>query len=502
MITAINNNNFLPLTDGMQAAAALDSDGFWPLMQSIISPEQQNESGSTAEFTVAQAELLNTTESELGAQTEEEKKNAISDIVQSPLMTANPQPQYNNANIQALAASLNTVAAAAIMSDTTGASNSTDCIEALDQGTISIVETHTPVVLGQAVSDTVSETDLTYQLPSSSAADLSVYTVLDAEVSNQEIQLADAGEKTKTSNNQFLTEISNVSRESVKVVASDFDANIVYCQLKQLNSGYEVSAAISDLSVGAEQKTAAASENTVNTLSDAAAMLSVQQPEVTKHTGAQTDTNSSLLGGDSQPEATVTATNSADEDTATDAGEKQVDFTKLVTDFNLMKVDASVEQVSDTSVPVTDAAPAFAQITDKIAENLKEDGTGTFKLSLYPEGLGEVQVTLECHDSQIKLVITTDNPLTQKLLESQSEQLKAALVTKNYEVRVLNISVKEETSANANDTYAFFERNANDGQSRQSQDRAAYRYYDEDIVNDQDTTQVAYIYNGQLSIWA
>jgi len=293
---------------------------------------------------------------------------------------------------------------------------------------------------------------------------------------------------------QPLTESANVPQQNVKIVTDSVDANEVYSQMKLKKSTFDVlqgnQASKSDSISLSEQK------STVSSVS------AIKQPEVIEAKKTQTGTNSSLTDSDQQQADGAVDSGASNKDKVTDTVANKIDFSKHLAGSALTVADISAKQVSDTSVPVSDAAPAFAQITDKITETVKDDGNKSFELSLYPEGLGKVQVTLKCQDSRLAVEITTDNPLTQKLLESQAQDLKTALASKNYEVQVVNINAKESTYLSADNAYAFFESRPDGGPSGQNRNYVAYGYYDAADSVDQSPTPPENFYSGQLSIWA
>ncbi|MGI5891297.1 MAG: flagellar hook-length control protein FliK [Bacillota bacterium] len=84
----------------------------------------------------------------------------------------------------------------------------------------------------------------------------------------------------------------------------------------------------------------------------------------------------------------------------------------------------------------------FLQITEKLPQIIPE-GSTSFKLKLLPDGLGEITVNLICKESKVTLEIITSVLSTQKLLEGQAGELRAALEAKNYEVTGFNVSTNE-----------------------------------------------------------
>lgn len=501
MITAINNFNLLPPTDGMLATAALKGDGFSSFMQNVVCPGQQKQTMSTEQNAEGQKNLENTEKTVMAAQPEDNKENTDGDIKQTLSIATNLLLQYNNTDILDLAASVNDEA-------TTGVIGSTDNVAAVNQTDCSYAVAATQFVPGQAVADNASEIGLTYQLPSAFDDDQTVITALNADssaksVTNQKI----SGPEAVIGNvEEPLAVSANLPQQNVKIVTDGLDANDVYSQMKLQKSVYDITqenqTSISDSISLSEQKPAANQVRASAALADASSMSAMKQPEVIDASHPQTSTNSSLADSDQQQTDGAVDSGSSNKDKVTDTVANEIDFSKHLADSVLTVADTSVKQVSDTSVPVSDTDPAFAQITDKITETIKDDGNKSFEISLYPEGLGKVQVTLKCQDSRLAVEITTDNPLTQKLLESQAQDLRAALVTKNYEVQVVNINAKESTYLSADNAYAFFESKPDGGLSGQNRNYVVYGYEDVADSVDQSFTLSESFYNGQLSIWA
>jgi len=122
MITAINNFNLLPPTDGMQATAVLQGDGFSGFMQNVVCSGQQKQTTRTEQNAEGQKNLENTEETVTTAQTEDKKENTDGDIKQTLSIAANLLLQYNSSDMPALVASVNGEA---------GVNGSTDSIEVL-----------------------------------------------------------------------------------------------------------------------------------------------------------------------------------------------------------------------------------------------------------------------------------------------------------------------------------------------------------------------------------
>ena len=145
---------------------------------------------------------------------------------------------------------------------------------------------------------------------------------------------------------------------------------------------------------------------------------------------------------------------------------------------------------------------AYLQVSDKVSYMLEEKGNDSFSMKLFPEGLGEVHITLSSRDDQVTLEIVTDNPHTQKLLESQSNDLKEALLTKNYQVADLSVSSRSESQSLANHSFSFTDRNG-EGWQGQNSGQASYNYYnetnEEESINNMNCQAMP---SGLLNSWA
>lgn len=163
----------------------------------------------------------------------------------------------------------------------------------------------------------------------------------------------------------------------------------------------------------------------------------------------------------------------------------------------------SAEKASNISQP-----EAYQQIYDRISDVIKDNDSASLRMKLYPEGLGEIAVTVNCQDNKLSLEIVADNPLTQKLLQGQAEELKAALMTKNYEVPSLCVSAKSETAfaftATEDAPFSFFERNAGNGQYGENERYADYELSGDYLSGEESFIETSQqnIYYGSFNSWA
>jgi|GEM_PF-5135773 len=256
-------------------------------------------------------------------------------------------------------------------------------------------------------------------------------------------------------------------------------------------------------------------KSVMNTLKKAAKEKSVESSATSEKIASEATTDNTA-DSPIAVEASID-TNSTDSTSSSDApvqekSATEKDATSGTTQeaFGLAKAEVMTDKtmVIDQKTQSTNEPEAYKQIYDKISYAIKENSSTDFKMKLYPEGLGEISVTLNCQDNKISLEIVTDNPLTQKLLQGQAEELKAALLTKNYEVPSFNISAKSETAATFTSTgdapFSFFERNASSEQYSQNGGYSAYDFSGNFLGSEESFSQINQqnIYFGSLNSWA
>jgi len=176
-------------------------------------------------------------------------------------------------------------------------------------------------------------------------------------------------------------------------------------------------------------------------------------------------------------------------------------------------------QIAADKVQGIDDGEAFSQISNQIVDSLQEKNSTSFKMKLQPEGLGEISVTLTCKDDKVTLAILTDNPSTQKLLEAQAGDLKAALLAKNYEVIGLEVRARSEStivggtpftfegndlSFGQNNGSAFREHDMGGSWDGENQEQAFYQVTDDLLSSAEDKRYGNWqgFYAGRLNFWA
>jgi hypothetical protein len=175
-----------------------------------------------------------------------------------------------------------------------------------------------------------------------------------------------------------------------------------------------------------------------------------------------------------------------------------------ITNFEGAKLPLEVAQsqmISDS--PIITHASVYMQIHNKIIPHLKGNGAQKIQMKLYPEGLGEIQVTLICKDDTVSLDILTNNAITQKILESQSGELRDALLTKNYEVPTLNISTQSESFQGSNHGFSFFEGNTGSSSKWQNERQPAFEGIDlmEGNVESLTRQNRQFVSSGRINFW-
>lgn len=146
---------------------------------------------------------------------------------------------------------------------------------------------------------------------------------------------------------------------------------------------------------------------------------------------------------------------------------------------------------------------AYAQVLDKITGHLQENGTQKIRMKLYPEGLGELHITLTCKEDTVSVHILAETAATAKLLESQAGELRGALLTKNYEVSSLSFDTRSDWSGQAHGGFSFFEGNA---QGKPQWRHEAYPLFDgaEALQNGEEIPLPLWtnISAGRINFWA
>lgn len=156
------------------------------------------------------------------------------------------------------------------------------------------------------------------------------------------------------------------------------------------------------------------------------------------------------------------------------AGEETAVYDQVLADAvsgKVPSVRANVIDNIDTKV--------FIQVADQISEKLNARIDETFKLRLNPEGLGEIQVTLTLMDNKVTVDIAAESKLTQALLENRAGDLKTALIGKNFEVSLINISGKPEPQSLGNNLFFFMGGGSSGNQSWKNELTYGYAYNEE-----------------------
>ncbi|MPN62394.1 hypothetical protein SDC9_210141 [bioreactor metagenome] len=99
-------------------------------------------------------------------------------------------------------------------------------------------------------------------------------------------------------------------------------------------------------------------------------------------------------------------------------------------------------------------------------------------MKLYPEGLGEISVTMVCKNSKLTLHIQTDNTAAQKLIEDRAGELKTALLTKNFEVTDLRVGAGQNAADNMRGGFSFFRQDSQNGAYDQNDGRPTYGHFE------------------------
>lgn len=163
---------------------------------------------------------------------------------------------------------------------------------------------------------------------------------------------------------------------------------------------------------------------------------------------------------------------------------------------------ATATAVAESAAP-NQTAPAYSQVSEQMLDKLAAKSDSCFQMKLYPEGLGEIQITLSWRENQVTLDILTHNPATQQLLDSQANQLKAALIAHDYQVAGLNIHNNSADNAGLADGFYFSQNHADRGNNKE--DGTNYQFdYAGDFPNSAETIPWDWRSQqfGRFSAWA
>ncbi|MCR5431925.1 MAG: flagellar hook-length control protein FliK [Lachnospiraceae bacterium] len=111
-------------------------------------------------------------------------------------------------------------------------------------------------------------------------------------------------------------------------------------------------------------------------------------------------------------------------------------------------------RISDTKeIPMIDGKPDVREIVmrvvDAIKVNLSPDKT-SIELSLSPQSLGKISLTITSKDGTLTARIATENEVTKQAIESQLEVLKETITQQGVRVEAIEVSVSGFTFADSN----------------------------------------------------
>lgn len=126
---------------------------------------------------------------------------------------------------------------------------------------------------------------------------------------------------------------------------------------------------------------------------------------------------------------------------------------------------------SSSAPPVPDQVGSqMASWLGKATFNQNEDGVKSMTMTLYPENLGQVTITVQQDKDGIVAMLTTSNKGAEDLLKNGLDQLQKDLVNQGLPVHQIDVTVKQETTAQ-NQQHTF----QGQQQSRQGTDQGNHQ---------------------------
>lgn len=110
----------------------------------------------------------------------------------------------------------------------------------------------------------------------------------------------------------------------------------------------------------------------------------------------------------------------------------------------------------NTSEPVvkengSNLAPEVSKsILDQIAKEMSvriREGSSEVRMTLKPESLGEVVVTMQMEESKLTAQINVDQPAVKNAVEAQMPQLRQALIDRGIEIQRMDVAVADQSLA-------------------------------------------------------
>lgn len=136
-------------------------------------------------------------------------------------------------------------------------------------------------------------------------------------------------------------------------------------------------------------------------------------------------------------------------------------------DHQLGAVLGKPEIVPPIKVPISDLSNVLQQMVIKNASVLSGDGSSSFKITLLPEGLGEIQVLIQNSPSVsgVTVQISADSSQTNDLLNNSLANLRSGLESQGIPVAKVEVGALLTTTQTFSMNSGLFEQN------RQQQDR-------------------------------
>ncbi|MVO99156.1 flagellar hook-length control protein FliK [Paenibacillus lutrae] len=124
--------------------------------------------------------------------------------------------------------------------------------------------------------------------------------------------------------------------------------------------------------------------------------------------------------------------------------------TTLMTGMQEMPKTAGTEQAAKTALPTIQASNLTQELSEFMVKRMNVkvgDGFAEAKLSLRPQHLGNIEITLKIQNGQLMAIFTADSAVGKELLDSQLSSLRQSLQSQGVQVDKMEVSQSSMSSS-------------------------------------------------------